>query len=1122
MNKHSVRRFVTFLVLAVFLSNAAQAVSDNSLKLHYTFGPLVNGKVQDLTGNGYDATLMNNATVRQVNAFGLLELGSANGYLDMGPATGNLIASLTDFTISAFLYIDPAADISGNGNFVWAFSTQEACTATTGKYVAFRVNAQQYEQSTGGWNNEVVVFSRGSTAKKGQWTQVCYAQAGTTGTLYLNGEAVKTGPAAINPTAIGMPTAFNWLGRPPFDGDSFLQKATLADFRIYNRALTAEEVVQQMNGFSGVVSATTQEAMHAAVDTFQWKGFDAIRSNVRLPQALNAMVRVKWTSSDPHTLSPQGFVNRPAAGASAKKVTLKALFLCGQDSLTKSFQATVLPYDSDANCVRTDLNAIRFTADLTALLSNLNLPTKGIEGTEFTWSSSNSSVLSSTGELKSEPCCGSSAKKVVLKVTGKKGQTSETRTFQVAIPKGSTHSSYLFVYFTGNSGDEESIRFALSNDGLTYRALNSNKPIIASDTIAQMKGVRDPHIYRGPDNNFYMVVTDMKASMGWSNNHAMVLLKSSDLVNWTHSIVDIAALYPQYKNVNRVWAPQTIWDPKVGKFMLYWSQRSFNEKDVIYYAYANASFTGLETTPSILFSFPTSTIDGDIIIQDGQFNLFFKAEGNGNGIKKAVASSLTGPYVVKDNKFLQQTTQAVEGACVFKLLNTDTYVLMYDVYANGKYEFTTSTDLRTFKLLNGVSMNFHPRHGTVISITAEEANRLASKWGDKADLDVLSTTSSAVKKLNMVLNTDDKTVFLPVKPGTSLKAFDPKLVSLPGAKVTPAGPQNFTKGPVKYRFQLNDFAVTYSVSAAVNRNPVLDGYYADPEILYSKKTGKFYLYPTSDGFPGWSGTYFKCFSSSDLESWKDEGVIIQLGKDVTWASANAWAPCIEEKKIDGEYRYFYYFCAKQQIGVAVSDNPTGPFVDLGKPLINSRPAGQRGGQEIDPDVFTDPVSNKSYLYWGNGYMAGVELNDDMTSIKPGSLKILTPDRTFREGVYVIFRNGTYYFMWSEDDTGSPNYKVRYATSTSPLGPLTIPKDNIVIMRDDKQAIYGTGHHSVVQLPGRDEWYIVYHRLTRPKGIKLPSPGYYREICIDKLEFNSDGSIKPTKPTLEGVPPVKLP
>ena len=116
-----------------------------------------------------------------------------------------------------------------------------------------------------------------------------------------------------------------------------------------------------------------------------------------------------------------------------------------------------------------------------------------------------------------------------------------------------------------------------------------------------------------------------------------------------------------------------------------------------------------------------------------------------------------------------------------------------------------------------------------------------------------------------MLDDAEKTIFLPVKPGTLLKAFDPKLASLPGVSVSPVGVQYFSKGAVNYTFQLNDTTVKYSVSVAVNRNPVLEGYYADPEILYSEKTGKFYLYPTSDGFPGWSGTYFKCFSSDKLE-----------------------------------------------------------------------------------------------------------------------------------------------------------------------------------------------------------------------------------------------------------------
>ena len=130
---------------------------------------------------------------------------------------------------------------------------------------------------------------------------------------------------------------------------------------------------------------------------------------------------------------------------------------------------------------------------------------------------------------------------------------------------------------------------------------------------------------------------------------------------------------------------------------------------------------------------------------------------------------------------------------------------------------------------------------------------------------------------------------------------------------------------------------------------------------------------------------------------------------------------------------------------------------------------------------------------------------------------MTPDSTFREGTEVFYRNGIYYFLWSEDDTRSPDYRVRYATSKSPTGPLEIPKDNLILVKDAENGIYGTGHNSVIQTPNSDVWHIVYHRFNRPNGIDMgDSAGFNREVCIDKLEFNPDGSIKPVVPTLSGI------
>ena len=318
-------------------------------------------------------------------------------------------------------------------------------------------------------------------------------------------------------------------------------------------------------------------------------------------------------------------------------------------------------------------------------------------------------------------------------------------------------------------------------------------------------------------------------------------------------------------------------------------------------------------------------------------------------------------------------------------------------------------------------------------------------------------------------------------------------------------------------------------------NPILPEFHADPDVMYSHQTGKFYIYSTTDGAAGWGGYYFTVFSSTDLTDWKHEGIMLDLANSqVKWATGNAWAPCIEEvKQADGSYKYYFYFSGhdkernRKSIGVAVSDTPTGPFVDLGHPLVYDLPEGVRGGQQIDVDVFTDPQTGKHYLYWGNGYMAGAELNDDMVSLKPGTTKVMTPrggslqDYAYREAPYVFYRNGIYYFQWSVDDTGSPNYHVAYGTSDSPLGNIKVADKPVVLIQDRDKEIYGPAHNSVLQIPGRDEWYIVYHRINKDYLYPTPNgPGFHRQVCIDKMEFNADGTIKPVTPTQEGVMPIK--
>ena len=289
--------------------------------------------------------------------------------------------------------------------------------------------------------------------------------------------------------------------------------------------------------------------------------------------------------------------------------------------------------------------------------------------------------------------------------------------------------AYLFTYFTGNAPEQEQICYALSNDGWNYTPLNNGRPVIASDSIALTKCVRDPHILRGEDGWFYQVITDMKSSLGWSSNRGMVLMRSRNLIQWEHHTIHFPERYKgtMFANVTRVWAPQTIYDKEAGKYMVYFSILTNDGScpyDRVYYAYANSDFSDLEGEPKVLFDVKDAAIDTDIVRDDeGLYHVFFKTEGQRQkGIKQFITPSLLDQSKWQlQPGMCQDTNKAVEGGGVFRLFD-GTWVLMYDCYTSGHYQFCKSTDLRTFKRVQDTQTSgaFTPRHGTVIAITKQE------------------------------------------------------------------------------------------------------------------------------------------------------------------------------------------------------------------------------------------------------------------------------------------------------------------------------------------------------------------------------------------------------------------
>lgn len=291
-------------------------------------------------------------------------------------------------------------------------------------------------------------------------------------------------------------------------------------------------------------------------------------------------------------------------------------------------------------------------------------------------------------------------------------------------------------------------------------------------------------------------------------------------------------------------------------------------------------------------------------------------------------------------------------------------------------------------------------------------------------------------------------------------------------------------------------------------NPINPGHYADPEGIVFGKT--YWIYPTySDVYE--KQVFFDAFSSPDLVHWTKHEHILDTA-NVKWAKRAVWAPSIIEK----DKKYYLFFGANDiqsdneygGIGVAIADNPAGPFKDyLGKPLIDKF---YNGAQPIDQFIYKD--GDQYYLFYGGWRHCNVvKLKNDFTGFIPfedGTIfKEITPEK-YVEGPFMFKRNGKYYFMWSEGGWTGPDYSVAYAIADSPLGPF---KRVDKILEQNETIARGAGHHSIIKHPKKDDYYIVYHR--RPINTNARDA---RVTCIEKLEFDANGLIKQVIITHEGV------
>jgi beta-xylosidase len=304
--------------------------------------------------------------------------------------------------------------------------------------------------------------------------------------------------------------------------------------------------------------------------------------------------------------------------------------------------------------------------------------------------------------------------------------------------------------------------------------------------------------------------------------------------------------------------------------------------------------------------------------------------------------------------------------------------------------------------------------------------------------------------------------------------------------------------------------------SATPKNPVVDGWYADPEGMILDN--RYWIFPTYSAKYK-AQVFMDAFSSKDMVHWKKHSHIIDTSI-IKWAHMAMWAPCMVKK----DNKYFLFFSANDiqsknrngvkddtagGIGVAVADKPSGPYKDyLGKPLINKF---YNNAQPIDQFVLQDKDGQYYIIYGGWGRCNIGKLNNDFTGLVPfenGELvEEITPQQ-YVEGPTMFIRNNKYYLMWSEGGWTNGTYKVAYAVGNSVFGPF---ERKSTILEADEKVATGAGHHSVINIPNTNEWYIVYHRRPIPNLDRD-----HRVVCIDKMLFNTDGTIQNVKMTFEGV------
>ncbi len=703
---------VTMLPVNGLCSVQAAASTDGSMVMHWDMTMNDDGTVKDLTGNSHSGAIVDAVESAEIDGVDVLNL--KGGYVKI--PDGAISSDMTAVTINMLVKVTTNVQSS----WMWALGSSNKrymyITGCSNQNRALRGGVGFVPDSGGnGWDYESVIGGD-KALDEGVWQNITatYSDATKDFTFYLNGQKQNSinmeDGNAKNTTLQGLMTSGDgmdgYMGWSLYPNDPKF-KGSVADFRIYNKALSDGEVTELQADIEEMLDSlsssdfTAKDINLAETDCLGTNvSKDEIKADLVLPTKTTIGNKnregniTKWVSSNPSVISAEGKVTVPLLDTA---VTMTATVERNGISANKALAFTVLGNATDESLAQMDADSLNIP-NMNDIRGNISLPNLGANGSKITWKSSDESVIKTTASGSILPGVVSRQPqdtKVTLTAKLENNSAVIEKKFECTVKKAiekPVTTDYIFAYFPyTNIKQDERIYFGISEDGLNFTALNNGQFVLESKLGTH--GLRDPFIIRSPEGDrFYLIATDLTVAgieqdgvkypgQGWNENQEngsqkIMVWESTDLVNWSDQRECKVARH----DAGCTWAPEAYWDDETGQYVVFWASKTGDDgygKQRLYYATTRDFYNFSEAQVWIEQS--GSVIDTTVIKVGDYYYRYTKNEAgetvNGTPSKRIFCErsrSLTSKSweLVHENS-LDVSGGQIEGGCIFKINDED-------------------------------------------------------------------------------------------------------------------------------------------------------------------------------------------------------------------------------------------------------------------------------------------------------------------------------------------------------------------------------------------------------------------------------------------------------------------